>query len=370
MKEDTMSKDAMNKRDPAKESHKLTFIVLMALYIINKTAKTLRDKIHDIYTLRSKLKYTLFESGDEADYSKEELAILKDKCGIDHLLFEVDSISGCEYSTIPAILRAYSGRDYFYNQYDSYQGEPECIEDCISYCESNEYIMDLDDLENLIRIPDDDQESKLSIMQNLTCYSDESEIRELTSDEEVISAFLEYQEIALDEIAHLEKLKEIEEKMHKLLSDAKDEMDYNKEAIRRIYRLKSAVITFSRIKPVAYHKQAYGSELLAYYNIDGFKFHTLVDPYEEINEDLVEDTVIDQISSEIKSDCSMDLNEAIRILLDYLGLNDIAPEEYLKGDYDLADMLDIDFYEREINKDTDNGYDEYDWDEYDTEYDY
>ncbi len=161
--------------------------------------------------------------------------------------------------------------------------------------------------------------------------------------------------------------------MHNFLDDGTEMIDNQKEAL---YDLKSCVLYICPEKPIAFHnikgeEDHYG----AYYVIHGYKFHTFVE-YDDIDIDLLDDKVnISNISAVNIIDTEMTLEEAIKILLDYLGTKEINIDDILKGKVFVSEVLDIpivtpkwtrsktqaydnDFYDDDFD---DGYYDDEDW---------
>lgn len=150
-----------------------------------------------------------------------------------------------------------------------------------------------------------------------------------------------------------------------------------------LYKLKSAVLILSGEQPICFH-HIIGSDdtLLAYYVFDGYSFHLPVD-LDEVNDNMIKDIEIGNVSSTIKQQISLDLKTACNILLSYCGLSDrVLANQLLSGELiDFEELCNISIwtpnyihseknYHARKNIDYDD-YDDYnDYDDYDDYDDY
>jgi len=296
-----------------------------ALYIINKAAKELRDTANNVTELRNKIKGRIYgnDSKSTPEFTDEEQKLLKDKYDIGPINFKGDPYDDC-FDTIPELV--------------------ESIKKCMYWPKSNLRISDCYDF---VAFGD--------------YFNQSGAVDWEWDDEEEIDKYIE--EI-LDNLLQSEDL---EDKLHKFLSDAKSEIDDIKNRERLIYKLKSAVLISNLAEPVAYHIMAHGDDLLAYYKINGFGFHRKVDR-ESLSDDeldkIDETAVIDMIDAANTAGIIMSSEEAITILLQYLGVEGVTPEEYLAGECDLSQKLGIEIYETPRRSYYDDSFDPEDDEDY------
>ncbi len=324
----TESASGMNlaEEDITTEYGPLSLEQTQALYVINKDAKAMRDEAQAIYTLRNIVKSQLFE-GETLNPTEEQERILAEKYGIDRFFFSEDPLEDASELTVV--------------------WEPG-FKNYISIVEQQGFIDVLYENE-ACGSGDEVIEAVRSL--EISPYSSREDIMLLTDQNELINRIQEAQTVVRKQISELE-LEYINklgaDRMHEFLWESGCEKDDLESGKRLLYQLKSAVLIRSGEKPSAYHVMEHSGGLLAYYEINGFKFHMPIDQAsldEEEKARISDDVAIGMIDAERRDDFHVDAEGAIRILLDYLGLGDISADEYLKGNCDLEDLLDIDIYE-------------------------
>ncbi len=295
----------------------ITYDEAKSLYIINKEAKRLRDLRRGT---RDIIKKRLFEPDEEMDYDSllsPEAKILLEERGIT-TLNAISDDAGNEFLFERDIRSSYS---------DHYNGR--------------EFIDTVMDFINSASLSDDDRDKIDDCFINIE--TDEKELRKIglseSGIEEVLGVIAEEKSFKEGLEAVAERLNDINNKLHKFLKDGFDKVDAIKE---NLYNLKSAVIKISGEQPVRIDKDTNTSDYyLAYYMLNGFKFHTMISPDDVDISELDGSAEIDGISSENRLDEEekISLIDAVKNLVNYLDL----PEEY---EIDILDGKETDLVSR------------------------
>ena len=285
---------------------------LIALYIINKLAKQLRDQLHAFIASMKPL--TKGSTGLLPEEAQNEL-------GISEVSYRVGDM---EFDSFQDFFNACSTRNtselgYSYNEPDS----------ILRYI--LDYFADFnsDDEEKIY-----DEYGDYAISMDTTL----EDLQGLGFTEDGIAIIKKAQSDVRNEIDDVEHAHHLYNCIKEFYTSYKDEL---RDKIKALYLLKDCVLIKSGAKPVGYHRFAKTKELAAYYNINGFGFHMFVDN-SDIIEDIPirEDVIEDLIPSANKLEESIRDEDAVVCLLEYLGVDNAYTQDILNGKtYMLPDDL-------------------------------
>lgn len=272
-----------------------------ALYCLNKYAKQERD---DIRAVRDAVKKVLFdnEKGDSEcirNLSDNAKNILK-RYGIEKLgWFEDPTIFSC------------------------------------SFCELT--VQDIKDLTKPWLYPDDDLQWEIE-----TASHDYPELGELFGQygDDIIYSPEKWNLVSKEAAARLDYLAKGWDDWQATLNEAlgriedwhlflHDDSVYDLK--NNLYDLKTMALVNSGYEPIAFHELDSSYSTLAYFEIEGYKFHCIALPF-EYEEDEVDSSVsIGAISSELKVDEPYTLKESVEILFAFLDLDEELIPDFLAG---------------------------------------
>ena len=283
------------------EKRPLTLEQTHALYTINKAAKEYRDLRKNV--LR-KIHSFLSEGKSIEELTEQELRYLKD--------------TGLEFP----ITFVYPDSIYGFEDYWKWLND-----------EEQKYkVYDLDTILNL-RI----DKYSMTSEDVMLCQNASSWLGVDTTEAEMAAYGLS--ESAIEEIVYTQDLvkeeKEVIERNYDTIDKLKDfrtNISSFYEKLRdSLYVLKDCVLSVSDYLPVEYHEMEYYEEYAAYYIINGFSFHMFVEEDDIITDMINKTTNIGLVSAENRLDEKMSLEEAVGILLEYLGYDKDLSTAYIDG---------------------------------------
>lgn len=308
--------------------------ILNALYLINKLAKQDRDRITGIYNMRESIKYLLFY----------DLRPTNEEIRVDKLLSD-DTYGECE-----SILK----------KHDVTQLSFIIDTDLYMYCHNKETAKILYDkavegirlvIEEFILESKEYKEDKI-FFSDIDRATTEEDLEGMIQDEVLRDDLLCLIEELNNCEKNLEEAKKGFEKLHNILHDAtiNQRIDELKRHQQVLYSIKDAVLIKAAIPVKEYHHSKYNDDkyALAYYEVEGYGFHRIVEWTDEIKK-IVKPIVIDNISGEIKRNIDMTEEEALHILLEYLRTFDVVNDKYtiediINGDVELDRIFDDQYY--------------------------